>query len=380
MSTFFACGAECGIVASVAGAGRHLNGNTGTISIVSGEPTAGGSAFRFAATGTTIQHRYDFSAINVGVARFYFQAVSSLPSGNCTIFRFQNAAGDSFDVRLTAAGAIISQINATNATIVTGLTPDTWHYIDVVADATSSPGSMQVAVDGTAPVTLSGVALTGTQLTISRFGVISSVTATVDMDHLVWADSAGNFPIGAGYVAAKAPTTSGPHNQTAGDLKDEFGTNITDGDLSFYKLVDYPADTTTYVAQTVIRTTTYAQYVYDFPPDPGQADPIAVEQIVSFQGGASNTQKAQLYDGTTAADAYALLPTEATVRNQTKHWTQTPSGAAWTAGLANSGLSIRWGFSNDVTPNPQLTSTLLEIAFPPRPVVASIPVLLLGGL
>lgn len=358
MANLWNCGAECGITGDVAGVDRHLNSKTGTPTIETTivEPGGGSKAFRFTATGTAVTSRLDLS-VNILTGRFYLYVAGSLPVANCTIFRAQNAAGDSLDIRVLTTGSIVAQVNATTSTTLGTVTVNTWNYVDFTYDATTTPGSIKAILNGGTERTVSA-ALTGTGLTFCRFGVITATTCDVVLDHIRLTDSVTEYPIGPGYVAGFVPTSTGTHSQTAGDFQDDGAANITNGDGSWAKLDELPGNTTDYIAQAVINGSGYVEYVYGTP----SLVPRSVEQVLSVTGGTANTQKAQLYDGVSASDMYALTATAAALQTWTKNWASPPSGGSWTAALL-AALRIRWGFSGDVTPNPRLTNTLIEAEF-----------------
>lgn len=368
MAVQFDCGAECGIIIGAAGS-NHYNAPTGTIAIGSSiNPLGPGTkSFDFNATATTLFHVRTL-AQNIFAGRFYFQW-SGFSSGNLTFFRALNASGDSIDIRISSTGQVFLSINGNAAVnigspVVVGQT----HYVDFVLNASALAATLKGNLDGENEATNSGT-LVATGITAIRIGIINSTTARWFMDDFIHGDALTDYPFGPGYVTGFVPTATGTHNQTAGDLKSQVPANITNGDGTWANVDEQPANTTDFTAQVVIRTTTYAEYIYGGTAVINEV-PRAVEQVIAVAGGVANTEKAQLFDGTTAADAYALAATAVAVTNRTKQWVTSPSGGAWTPALFKA-LRIRWGFSNDVTPNPQLTSTIIEAEFrspiPPVP-------------
>lgn len=365
MAVQFVCGAECKIVTGASGT-NHWNSVTGTPTIGTAEPGGGTGSFSWSASAVTIFHQLTLSQA-VLAGRVYIQ-LSALPAGNMSILRAQNGSGDSMDYRVSSGGSVFQAINGASVGTLGTVTTATWYRIDFLIDNTTTAITMKGRLDGGTEAS-GGATGVGSTLTFFRVGVITTGMTTVMLgDHLILGNASGDYPFGAGQVTGYVPTSTGAHNQTAGDLVDHVPANVTNGDGSWADIDELPANTTDFVAQAVIRTTTYAEYVYGTSGATGA--PRGVEQVVSVQGGAANTEKAQLYDGTTAVDAYALTATAAGITNRTTQWASPPSGGSWTNGQFTA-LRIRWGFSNDVTPNPQLSSTVVEAEF--APVVATDP-------
>ncbi len=369
MAVQFVCGAECKVVTGAAGSGRHWNANTGTITTTTGEPGGGSFAFDFNSSAATLFHTLTL-AQNVLAGRFYLK-FTTIAAANVTIFRGLNASGDSVDIRISSAGQIFLSING-NAGVNIGspISTGAWHYVDFVMDTTSTSATLKGALDGGTQQTNNGT-LAATGLTGIRVGIITSSTSRWAMDHLILGNASGDFPFGAGRVTGYAVnTTSGTHN-TPADFTLSSGGSPSNGDSSGSLVQDLPGDTTSHVDQTTIGTGAYWEGVYATSAETGT--PRGVEQVVSIFAAntSADTQKAQLFDGTTASDTYALGTVgSASVINLTKQWASAPSGA-WTNALLKA-TRIRWGFSDDVTPIPSLTSTILEAEFAPAAAAASL--------
>lgn len=367
MAAYAACGGECRIVTGAAGTSpkRHWTSISGTpgIETTTIEPGGGSAALSFPPNAFITQ------AIPAGkrtfTARFYFRWVGALPSALCTIMRY-TVTGNSTNIRVQPSGQVLIQHNGVSTNVGSPITADTWHYVDFRVDFSANPWTAAAALDGGTSVPATNAALAAIDMTSYDIGQRNTTTETLLIDHFIIYDDNAVYPIGPGYIKGYVPgATSGTHNQTAGDLKNEVPANITNGDASSLKIDELPANTTDYVAQTVIRTSTYYEAAYATSGE--TATPRAVEQVVSVVSSAAtaDTQKAQLYDGTSAADAYALATAGATTPiNYSTMWGSAPSGGAWTLGKFQA-AKIRWGFSDDVTPNPRLTSTILEAEFAP---------------
>lgn len=241
------------------------------------------------------------------------------------------------------------------------------YIIDLKVDASTT--TIDWAVDGSAQSQFSIGGSTGTYDAIfighRSTSRLAYGTCTFYVPWVVISTTAGDYPLDVTRVVGyRVGNTSGTHNQTAGDLKEHGGSNLTDGDGTGADLNETTApDTTSYIYQGVSRATSYAEYIY--ASSGADAAPIGVEQTVAVigAGAGTNKQKAQLYDGTSAADAYAYATTAATLTFHRKCWAAPPSGGAWTLAKLQA-CRLRWGFSDDVDPVPRLTWTIIEAALP----------------
>lgn len=365
MASHFLCGAECLVLTNGSGTGtRHWNAPTGTIATVTTVPPgSGGNAFRFNAAAASVYHSLTL-AQGIVVGRVWFR-YATLPSANTGI-AYATGAGGAVQVRCGSGGQVFLAVGASTFNIGSPISTGEWHVIDFQFDTSTATLAGKARMDGQNEQSGS-VAGTAGNFTAFRLGVVAAVTADMYADDLILGNATTDYPFPDMYINGyTVGTTSGTHNQTAGDLKDQTATNITNGDSSGGKVDELPGNTTDYVAQTVLRTSTYWEGIYATSGITGA--PIAVEQMVGVTSSAStgNQQKAQLYDGTTATDSYSIATVGSTsLVPFTKHWRQSPSATAWTVTQIQA-ARIRWGFSGDVTPNPRLTSTVLEVAFPRR--------------
>lgn len=372
----FICGAECQITsAQMSG----LVNGVGHFFAAQGDPTKiTVDTTVFDANGGVASWKFDTSVAANNAYMNFTQPVAgkkqtlsakirigAAPGVLSTLIQANNASG-SLSVLLTTGRQLQVQAGASVAVnFGTVLTVNTWYKIDVAFDVSTGTASITAMLDG-ANQGQSTAALASANFSEVRVG---SATATSQVqfwaDQLTGTDDTANYPSEVIFVKAfGVGVTSGTHNQTAGDFKDSAAANITNGDSSGGLIDEIPLSTADYVAQTVLRTTSYYEAIYN--TSTATKAPLAVTQIVNtvMASAASGTQKAQLYDGTTAADTYATTAASVTtVKNGTKGWAVTPSGGAWTLAVFQT-LRLRWGFSGDVTPNPRLVNTILEAAFP----------------
>jgi hypothetical protein len=362
------CGFECGQI----GTGLHWQAGLGTASIVTSPVRSGARALRCNASGTGVNVSHNATAV---VERIYVYFQTSLPSGDCSIFakndghvRFKSS-----DSKLYCYDANAATFGASGVTVTT----NTWYRIDVKIVAATS---IDAQVDGvalgqkTANATAAGATI----------GVIASVTADILFDDHTCSNTAGDYPIGDGFVNHFVPISDGTHNVAgAADFKrGAAGIDITNSTTDSYLLVDdIPMDavgavptTNDYInAIAPPAGTDYTENV--FGPAPGVSTPTvaprAVEVIVETAQASTATGsfKLNLNDNGTV-DTIKEQVTIAGVVNVAaarKHYATAPTGGAWTvvSGAGNfNNLRIRF-YSADAAPDQYFVAAMIEAEFAP---------------
>jgi hypothetical protein len=328
----------------------------------------GGSAARVTLTAAACNYSVPASGVTTLCVSRYYLYFASLPAGSVDVNSIKvNAATDcvlSFNhaTGKLAVGAWGGAKQDGSLTIAAGQ----WYRIDARVNVVANPWVIDWQIDGVDQGSYSPAVAADSAAGSISLGIYSTAR-TIDyaIDDIIVSATTGDYPIGPGTVVGyTVGNTSGTHNQTAGDLKDNGGTNLANGDGTGANINEATPDTTSYIAQVVIRTSSYAEYIY--ATSGATVAPIGVQQTVGITSSstAANTQKAQLWDGTSAADTYASGTVGSTsIVYRTKCWAAAPSTGAWTLAKLQASR-IRWGFSSDITPNPRLTWTALEAAFP----------------
>lgn len=364
----FTCGWECRITTDAAGAHWSASTNSGTpgLSIDTSFlrsglasllcDTTGGGAATFVARGLPASTR-------TFAGRFYFSFRVDV-SGTATIMQLDNANGD-FKLQARVGRKLRVQIGAGTASADSAaLTADQWYRIDYLCNSSDGTWDFFYSIDGVSQTGITGQVTTAADCTNFKLGNTGTNTGKLSFDDLAYTLTLADYPIGAGSVLPFRPTACGTHSFTAGDFQDDASSNLaTNETASWADLDEAPVVNTDFVKQVVIRAGGYLEYIYAF----NGRTPRAVEQIVWVHNlsTSGNTQSAQLYDGTTATDAYTGQSSGSvagTVRSFTKQWATPPSGGSWTQALFAL-LRIRWGFSSDITTNPALDATMLEVEF-----------------
>jgi len=352
----FACGFECQSVA-------HWGANA-YVTVQNTYARNSGYALRLTTSGQTGYLERIFDATSqVVVFRAYVYLLTAA-SEAAPLFHVYATSGYDAYVMYDLAQQKFSVGNGTTHTLSTELAyTGQWYRFDVKVDGRNNPVLIDWAIDGTDQTQHSVVnaATTYGRLRICHAGGATSHDTV--FDDVVVSQTLDDYPLGAGEIVGyRVTTTSGTHNQTTGDLQNEASSNVSDADSSGGKVNEAAPDTTSYVKQVVARSTTYWEGIYD--TSGATQAPRSVEQVVATRAvsAGANDQKAQLYDGSSAADAYALTSTPNTsLTVHRKMWAAAPSTGAWTLGKLQA-ARIRWGFgtTNTATYPPAISYTTLE--------------------
>jgi hypothetical protein len=211
-------------------------------------------------------------------------------------------------------------------------------------------------VDGTAQTTSSLSGQTAAVMTSVRFGSgAASHTATCWYDDVVISYTSADHPIGAHKVLSLVPNADGT---------DSGGTNftLTGGTTNWEVLDEWPADTTTYIAQTTASGTSYREVQFG---DTTETTIWGVHGYLAYfaAGTAANNGTTRIVDssGNTLTDIFSGDMSESSLFY--KSAIIAAPGGSWTqAGL--NGVKGRVGFSTDVSPNPRWSALLLQYAVP----------------
>ncbi len=380
VTPIWVCGSECGIITGATS--NHYDPQViGTGGAITSDTTffrpGGLRSLKVAATGAITNMQSPIAAgTTVAMARVYFY-FATLPGADCSIVAFTTASGStgtaSF-IRYTTATTNLVAILTPSGVASTGsaaIVAGKWYRLDIKYNVSATTYTMDWQLDGVGQGQASLTAQTIGTAGKLKMGVLSAVTATVYFDDMVAATAlAADAYIGEGRVVGYVPVSSGTHVETAGDLQDDASANVAVNETTSWAKVDEVPMTsnTDFIKQVVLRSTSYVEYL--FATGGENVPPRAVEHVTLFHNTTTgtNTQKAQLYDGTTAADSYALVSAGSvagTLASRRKCYTQTPSATAWTPANFNS-LRGRWGFAGDVTGPPAMDAMMLEAEFPPR--------------
>lgn len=376
MTPIFCCGAECRGAFASAGVSPHWDASSGTaitVDTTTYRNVLGGGAAAFlidttaAAASSYLQYRTLAAGTRILVARFYIRVDTAVSVRQGV---FVATGNNGMRIGLNTTGVLYAQ--ATTGTTVdatANITGDgIWHRVDLMFDRSGATATVSWAIDGVAQ-TPATIAVAAADMSAVRFGLDGTATAKFRLDDLAMASGAsGDYPIGDGRVLSHVPIACGTHSFTAGNFQDDTSTNLVVGETtSWAKLDEQPVVTTDHIKQVVSNASGYVEYQME--SSKGGSSPRAVEVIIAQHnlGTQANTQKGVLWDGTTAADIYALSSTSLTtgqIRMQSGQFAKNPSNVAWTEALFNA-LRVRWGYSNDVLTVPALDAIIIEAEYAP---------------
>lgn len=368
MTPVLICGFECGALA----AQWSANGTAPTVQTTIARN--GGKAARV--TTTSAQSYYVFTGNqfigNVAVVRLYYYAVS-LP-GTTLASVFAAANGGSVDCQVgynSSTGKFtIGPGSGTKQDGTTTAVAGQWYRFDIRVNGTADPWSIDWQIDGVDQGHYNATAIVQT-FGGPALGPVAASTVDHVIDDVICSGTSGDYPIGDGTVVGYWPTSDGTHTSTStnivkGTTATPVGTAITSATTDAWQWVDGTtiSDTADFWNQQTASSLQYVEVKFNTV---GIFDiPRGVESLVALSAAtnAANTQKAQLYDGTTATDIYASSTVgvqHPTLTYQRKCWAAAPS-AAWTNALFNL-LRVRWGFSGDATPDAYCDNIVLEAEF-----------------
>lgn len=397
MTPSFCCGAECGLIFANGNGGHWIDGTGGTgpptistATVRSGDRSLKCSGTQSFATTQSIPalNPFSTSAGAKNSIRVYVN-FETLPGADTFIVSHNGAVTAVTGVYFTNADSTVwARANGTSGSTGIAVTTGQWYRIDCQFDY-SFNGNAGVAVD----VQVDGVACGqgtnntgGTNGSRPRLGVISAISpssGTMYFDDIVTSQTAGDYPIGAGYVNHFVPTSDGTHNIAGtGDFQRTLtGTDILNATTDAYLLVDdVPLETGASVdwVNMVLppNATDYVECV--FGPAPNISTPTvgprAVEVIAGIHqaGTGLGNMEIRINDnGTTDAMYSATGVTGVTsVAYKRKHYAVAIAGAGpWVIGGGGNGdftdLRVRFGSpaAVDVNPDQYFDCIMIEAEF-----------------
>jgi hypothetical protein len=243
---------------------------------------------------------------------------------------------------------------------------DTWHLLEWYWNASANPRIMKWRVNGSAQSDVSYAAAATTSTAVD-VGFLSTVGKTGSIYFDDWALSAtgGDYPLGPIAVEPLYPTGDGTHVEQA-KFKDETGT-VSTGSSTYAKVV--PKNAADYWYQSTISATAYLEWTLS---DTTRTNPIlgVVASTARRKRDAigsnytsiilhANGNDGTIYAGSFGYGGGAWL-------NDSTTFATAPGGAAWTPSILN-GATIRFGYSTDVGPPPQLEMVVVEVAWDDDP-------------
>lgn len=232
---------------------------------------------------------------------------------------------------------------------------DTWYRIDMKVDSSANPWIFDAALDGGTNFQVTK-ALAAAD--IDDYGLGGNVAAevfTTYYDDLVESRTATDYPLGAHKVFSNVPDGAGT-DSNPGNLP------ITGATTAWEAMDEWPADTTTYVAETNIGTGDYREVTFGDTAETTIWGVVAVLAGFSAAAEANHGSAKIVYSDNTLALNLHDADMSETALHYRLGLVAVPGGG-WTQAAYN-GLKGRVGFSSDATPDPQWSALMLEYAVP----------------
>jgi len=382
LTPIFCCGFECGTISSA-----HI-ALFGTTSFSTTTVRSGVRSFRSNPNASANACAYHFHTNSTTkVVRVYVR-FASLPNANCPlvtlstgplspIVAFRQSDSKIYPATYNTTGDVYT-FGSTGATITTGI----WYRIDMYINVSANPWTIDVQIDGVAltQYTVATANTSSSEIYIGHRGN-NNVTADMFFDDLVVSNTAGDYPIGGGYVNHFVPTSDGTHNVAGSNdfERSATGVDITNATTTAYQLIDdipmegtgSPTDYINLVAPP--NATDHVECKYG--PAPGisapTAGPRAVEVIVCYgkgTGQGSNNIRLAINDNGTTNDVFNgnVSGTSPAVIYNTKQYATPPTGGTWNANSSGNGafknIRVRC-YTSDAAPDPWFISTMIEAEF-----------------
>jgi hypothetical protein len=309
-----------------------------------------------------------FRDVNVS---FYFRTVDTTNPSGAIAYLFVFGSTTNGVINLNTSGQVSAKVGVgTTQTGAVDVCDGAWHRIDARYITTTTTGTLDVQVDGTALTQATGTVTVADQTDWNLGFTSGTVDYTVYYQDLVVSGTGADYPMGDHICKKLEINGTGTHSQGAGAFTDEVGGT---SDAALLASINDAWNGTTpelsqtgedYVKQTANDAAGYVEFTVT---DPTESSGIwgAVHGSL-FTGEDSALQcngMTQLVDsaGTIISTTGTIDPSSsATIYNGYRlRCTAAPAGG-WDSGLA--GVKLRFGFSSDASPFVAFNAGLVEYA------------------
>lgn len=380
MSTpIFICGAECGVNAVGAAPTGNLKhwstfGATVAVDTVNVPDFWSTRSYKFnpsANNSDTLAHLFGTAIASPAVMVVRFRIMFTvLPN---SVHSIVSDAGGLCGIRYNTSGTKLEAWAGSATTTVAGSfvpTVGVWYRIDA-RFTRGTTHSVDWQVDGSAQTQASKASQSASTITGVTFGHQSAgqagstnTTATFNIDDICTSGTTGDYPLGVGQVVGLQPAADGTHSFTANDFKyNATGAAIATNATDVYTHLTGPLDNISdFVSQVVIRTTGYLEVAFGTTPALSAVNGINVVSSHHAEGTPGQSVSLRLEDGATENAILAGVDFSETsiIYNEKVYATAPSSGSAWTKTKVDA-LKVRWGYSGDVSPNPDLDGLCIEV-------------------
>ena len=359
--------------------------NSGLFGNIAGSPTIDTSVV--APGGSLASLKVDSSAaahtVGVGLpfaAGTYFagcfqfrvsSAVALAGTPAATIMNAVNANGNlRIDLMNTGALRVFGATGSVSTTSSTILANDQWYRILFEFDARSNPATVKLFIVDTQEeisVSASQVSVNVTALNQGNASVAGGLRSILNFDDYIVYNAVGDYALlktlGPFSICGLNPVGVGTHS-TPGNFQDEASVALTGGDTtSWNKIDDLPSvpDTSTYVKQ--VTSTGYLEYKMAQPPVGVSVIAARAIMVVFSSTTVANNMSFRSYDGTTeSGDIQSATVGSTTIVYRGGMFPHASGGSwsiqDWVAQTAR----FRIGYSSDISPVPQITAAMIELA------------------
>ena len=195
------------------------------------------------------QMGFPTTGIKTAYARFHYYAVTA-PAANSQIFAFTDSSLLSYLTLIRGTGSGIKVMNSANTQVGSSyaLSTGQWYLIEVGIFSNSTTGTIDVKVDGSTIVSVTGENTNGADIRGIALGASAALTHEYYIDNLAVNDTSGSYQnswVGPGYVICLRPNAAGDStNYTRGGT--DSGTNYGQVDeVTPNDITDYVVSSTT---------------------------------------------------------------------------------------------------------------------------------------
>jgi hypothetical protein len=289
------------------------------------------------------------------VARIYvrFATLATTESGDRAVYVPGAASGSGTGIFIEAStNKLFARVGGGSKAYGPTISAGQWYRLDLLFNKSTTTWTLSWQVDGAAQTqaALAGQTAGASVSSSDIIGVFNAASA-VDAYFDDWAmsSSAGDYPLGAGYVLGLKPIACGTH--ALGSFTKTGGTSITGGETTSYQEIDeQPPSDADWVAQTAAGTTSYLEYQLTQVSEGNTPRAVRAMGSIIAAAGSSIASKIYLRDGGSDG-AVANLAAITTVQGRGACFATRPSGGAWTETAVNA-MRMRCGYSFSISTGP----------------------------
>ncbi len=206
--------------------------------------------------------RRPFPATPQVVIRFHVR-LPSLPASTQHLLHLEPTSGQTAKLRFNATtgrlqAAFWSSVQDASLPVM----PGAWHRVDMRVTTNATPRTIEWEVDGVPQATVSEVDAAADLIRL-QIGAEGSATYVCDYDDFAMSHTAGDFPIGEGFVVPLRPNADGGHNAGANVIERQDAQDI--GVVTAFDLLDElpMSSAADYVRQVAVGAGQFAEVQFE---------------------------------------------------------------------------------------------------------------------